>query len=117
MKRNAAGSEPDPNLRATLCEASLALGRLDADRLDAMARYCEVLIRGTEVVPFSSNGSEPEAREANLNPMRTLERVLEATRANLEVLRRLHDRSPEQLEYGPASLGGSWRAGGERGID
>jgi len=61
-----------PALRELVLEASRGLALLDADRL--------------------------EAREA-AGDMAVFARVLEATRANLNVMRRLHESHRDRLEY------------------
>jgi hypothetical protein len=99
----------NPDLRELVVEASLALARLDADRLEELAVSCQALNR--DLVP--SNGLERvewvrQAHEAQ-GELAVLGRVLEATRANLEVVNRLRERSGSRLEYAglhaPASAG------------
>ncbi|HEY1983851.1 MAG TPA: hypothetical protein VGG85_00495 [Terracidiphilus sp.] len=93
--------EKTPQLRALVVEASHALARLDADRLDELALSCQALNR--ELTPI------PEGRRADLAAqcrnasadLALLGRVLEATRANLAVMSRLRDLRQSPLEYRP----------------
>ena len=89
----------NPELRELVVEASLALASLDAERLDELALSCQALKRGL------TPGSELEraewvrqAQEAK-GDLAVFGRVLEATRANLEVMNRLRDRPGSPLEY------------------
>jgi hypothetical protein len=86
--------------RSLIVEAADALARLDADRLEEMARWCEALNRGP--VPADSSRSEAGGfRAFDLRQEITvLARVLEGTRANMNVLRRLGRSRSEAIEYG-----------------
>ncbi len=84
-------------------EASLSLARLDAERLEEMAISCQALNRD----PASSAPNDPaelarQAREA-AGDMAVFARVLEATRANLDVMNRLKGWHDGTLEYGGGS--------------
>ena len=88
-----------PELRELVVEASLALGRLDADRLEELAISCRALNRD---LPFVNN----EERTAFNNQaagasreMAVFERVLDATRSNLEIVSRVRGRRNSPLEY------------------
>jgi hypothetical protein len=88
-------------LKSVLAEASLALAHLDAERLEEMAFSCAALVR-------NADGQRSEARKqcgsglgAAKQEMAIFARVLEATRANLEVIHRLRPVRAAQLEYGP----------------
>lgn len=74
-----------------LKEACQALARLDADRLEELAATCRVLNR-----ELPSAGSE-RARVAQSmgygKPLRDLGRMVEKTRENLHVIRRVHLQS------------------------
>jgi hypothetical protein len=78
-------------LREVVVEASLALARLDADRLEELAISCAAL-NGDPGALSDSNRNEikRQAQEAS-GEMAVFGRVLEATRANLEVIRRLRE--------------------------
>lgn len=105
-----------PELRQLVREASEALARLDAERLEELAQCCQALNRelrrrksglqgNAGLAETESAGAElaQEAREA-AGEFVVFTRVLEVTRANLDVLTRLramgHDPEQEQLEYG-----------------
>lgn len=95
---------PEPELKNILAEASHALARLDADRLEEMALSCAALVRGVDRVRCDvKNQSGPSE---TMREMAIFARVLEATRANLKVMRRLREVRSAQLEYGPAQAGG-----------
>jgi len=81
------GSRPD--LKSTIREASRALALLDTARLEELAASCRAL---------SGRASLPEAKDA-ASDMAVLSRVLEATRANLEVMRRLSAMRAGRMEY------------------
>ncbi len=84
--------------KETLVDASRALAHLDADRLEEMALSCAALV-GDEHAHFDiRRHAEPGFGEAG-RELASFARVLEATRANLNVMRRLR---AQQLEYGMA---------------
>ena len=93
----------NPELKELVVEASLALARLDADRLEELALSCQALNR--DLAPGSARSERAElarqAREA-AGDMAVFARVLEATRANLEVMNRLRELRDGRLEYGGA---------------
>src|SRR5579863_3598139 len=90
----------NPELRELVVEASLALARLDADRLEELALSCQAL-NGDLAPALATDGGEM-ARQARAaaGEMAVFGRVLDATRANLEVMNRLRERRAAQLEYG-----------------
>jgi hypothetical protein len=94
----------NPELRALVVEASLALARLDADRLEELALSCQALNR--DLPAWSGQERAKMAREIRklAGEMAVFERVLEATRANLDVMSRLR-----QLHEGKREYGGSLR--------
>lgn len=98
-----------------LVEASHALAHLDADRLEEMALSCAVLVRDVDRVRCDAkNQCESGSGEA-MQAVGIFTRVLEATRANLKVMRRLRQVRSAQLEYGPAHAGGSASEESEHG--
>ena len=102
-----------PRLTEFVAEASRALAQLDTPRLEELALCCQALNRQPRD-HFSQSGAAlvQEVREA-MGEMATFARVLEATRANLEVMRRLEALRTGRLEYArPAAAG--WRTGGGR---
>ncbi|WP_058185804.1 hypothetical protein [Terracidiphilus gabretensis] len=86
-------------------EASAALARLDAERLEELARCCQALNRDLRKRSGAPGDDElgavlaAQAREA-AGEFVVFTRVLEATRANLDVMMRLRVFQQEQLEYG-----------------
>jgi hypothetical protein len=84
-----------PELRQIIAEASRALARLDANRLEELAGCCQALNR--DLPP-----REELARQAlgARTDLAVFAHVLEATRANLNVMRRLRNLRMEQAEYG-----------------
>jgi hypothetical protein len=115
------------DIREVVAEASLALARLDADRLEELALACQTLNRdrglnggsgamgGAEpgAVPSHSPGADRspdralarQAREA-AGDMKAFGRVLDATRANLVVMRRLRQLRLGHIEYSEAQARG-----------
>ncbi|HEY1896953.1 MAG TPA: hypothetical protein VGG62_11800 [Terracidiphilus sp.] len=87
-------------LKAMVVEASLALARLDAERLEELALSCRALNRdlsarsGQERLEMAREGLELTGE------MAVFERVLEATRANLDVMSRVRELRAGQREYG-----------------
>jgi hypothetical protein len=99
-----------PGLKDLVVEASQALARLDADRLEELALSCRALNR--ELGPPGAAGRRAlasEAREA-AGDMAIFARVLDATRANLNVLRRLRDLRLGLARYGESHR--EWTEGG-----
>ncbi len=89
-----------PELKELVVEASRALARLDADRLEELALSCQALNR--DLVQGDAPRSAAlalQAREARRD-MAVFARVLEATRANLNVMNRLRELCMGRLEYG-----------------
>jgi hypothetical protein len=102
----APGSERPP-LKTLVIEASQALARLDAGRLEELALSCEALIG--DMAPADSETLDDLARQANEaeTGMAVFARILEATRANLNVMQRLRELRASRLEYGELP-GGGW---------
>jgi hypothetical protein len=91
-------------LRELVEEASLALARLDADRLEELAASCADLRRRLD----GNDGAKGETvirqlRDAS-REVTVFARVLEATRANIAVVKRLRDPA-ETLDGYPARQG------------
>jgi hypothetical protein len=108
-----------PALRELVAEASRALARLDAGRLEELALSCQALNRewSRELASGGLHGSADagsdasqvrrtivlQAREAERD-LAVFGRVLEATRANIAVMRRIRAlRAGSQLDYGEPS--------------
>lgn len=93
-----------PELKHMVQEASLALAHLDADRLEELARASAALNRDWRIADAIEQAEiARQARQAAAD-MAVFARVLEATRANLNVLRRLRDLRMGRSEYGASGL-------------
>jgi hypothetical protein len=89
-----------PELRELMVEASRALACLDAERLEELALCCRALNRdGPPTGEKERLALSRQAREGKQD-LAVLGRVLEVTRANLNVMRRLRDLRLGLLEYG-----------------
>ncbi|MGA3332880.1 MAG: hypothetical protein ABSC62_01810 [Terracidiphilus sp.] len=102
-----------PELKELVVEASRALVRLDATRLEELALSCEALNRS--LGPMSTEERRKMARQVRevKSDMAVFARVLEATRANWNVMNRLRELRAGQLEYTERQARGS--AGVEAG--
>ena len=89
-----------PQLRELVVEASQSLARLDADRLEELALSCQALNR--DLTPMDGQQRAELARQSReaIGDMAVFARVLEATRANLNVMNRLREIREGRLEYG-----------------
>jgi hypothetical protein len=88
-----------PLLKELVVEASQALARLDADRLEELALSCQALNRDLADGDGGACAAlAVESREA-AGDMAVFARVLEATRANLNVMNRLRELRAGRLEY------------------
>lgn len=94
-------SAAPPELKAMVLEASRALAHLDAERLEELALSCSALNR--EQIHGDAESRLRLARQArgSRQEMALLASVLEATRANLRVLRQLSAMRDGRLEYAP----------------
>ena len=89
----------NPELKELVTEASQALARLDAPRLEELALSCQALNR--EAASFQAEEKRELSRQAReaAGDMAVFARVLEATRANLRVMNRLRELRASRLEY------------------
>ena len=102
-----------PKMKELVIEASRALARLDADRLEELALCCQALNRDLAQNGLAQQDGDAraalvlECKEAK-GDMAVFARVLEATRANLNVMSRLRELRAGRLEYlqGPMEYGG-----------
>lgn len=99
-----------PELKQIVAEASQALACLNARRLEELAACCRALIQDLPPQPDLAR----QARESAAD-MATLARVLEATRANIKVMRRLRELRQGAVEYAAASRAGWGISGGRDG--
>ncbi len=95
-----------PELKEMVAEASRALARLDAGRLEELVLSCHALNRA---LPSASAAEKKDlkrqAAEAQAD-MAVFGRVLEATRANLKVMNRLRELRIGRLEYTQRQVNG-----------
>lgn len=103
--------QANPELRELVVEASRALARLDAERLEEMALSCQALNRA--LAPEDREQRKLIARQARdaAADMAVFARVLEATRANLSVMNRLRELRTGRLEYSVRQARGETEAG------
>jgi hypothetical protein len=89
----------NPELKELVAEASRALARLDAPRLEELALSCQALNR--DLAPWTAEAQREWARQAReaAADMAVFARVLEATRANMRVMNRLRELRTGRLEY------------------
>ena len=90
----------DRKLETLLTEASQALVQLDAARLEELAVSCTALVRESD----SRTGQERVAVSRIQRELSAFGRTVEATGANLCVLRGLQDRHFVPPDYGPRAL-------------
>ena len=100
----------NPELKQVVAEASRALAQLDAARLEELSFSCQALNR--ELADSSSEDRAEfalQAREA-VEEMAVFARVLNVTRANLNVIQRLLDLRAGRSEYAerPAAANLAW---------
>ena len=94
-----------PELKELVREASEALARLDAGRLEELAQCCRALNRDWSLQADGAKRQQELARQAReaAGEFVIFTRVLRATRANLDVMARLRGMScgmsDERLEY------------------
>jgi len=104
-------------LKVIVSEATDALARLDADRLEDLALCCRNLNRALSESSTDESSYERslalraeiarQAREAT-GAMAQFSQVLSATRANLKVIAHIRTASPELLSYGDREAGWMW---------
>ncbi len=95
------------DLKEILQEASRALALLDADRLEELALFCQELKRNPIRADF---GEQARLAADTRRELTVLGRVLEATRANIRVLRTLRKTREDRFEYCPDESLASFRA-------
>jgi hypothetical protein len=102
-------------LKALVVEASLALARLDADRLEELALSCRALNRDLSAWNAEERTEMVRQTRESAPEMAVFERVLEATRANLDVMSRLRQLHEGHRDYG-GSLGSGSSGSGPWGL-
>ncbi len=113
--REAERSRAHPELKDVLAEASQALARLDADRLEEMVHGCQALGRELETAGPEKRAALARQSAEATKDLAILARVIEATRANLNVMNRLRELRGDRLEYKEAQVSGRGRAEGGHG--
>ena len=88
-----------PELKQIVVEASQALARLDAARLEELALSCQVLTRTLNPKEERVRKLLAEQTRDAQSDMAVFARVLEATRANLDVMNRLRELRAGRVEY------------------
>jgi len=91
--------QPQIKLRNTIAEASLSLALLDADRLEELAFECRKLNNDARLMPSVERADLARQALQASKEMAVFARVIEATRANLNVMRRLRDLRQGGCEY------------------
>ena len=92
-----------PLLKELVTEASQALARLDAERLEELALSCQALNRDLANMDKDARKALVPQAKAAVGDMAVFVRVLEATRSNLDVMNRLREQRLGQFEYRAAS--------------
>ncbi len=95
-------TEQQTELRQLVAEATHALARLEVGRLEEMALCCEALNRDGRWSAIADRAELVRQAQDAAGEMAVFARVLEATRSNANVLRRLEELRAERLEYGHA---------------
>lgn len=101
-------SQRASELMEIVAEASQALACLDASRLEELAACCQTLMRDLPPEPELARQAPRAAAD-----MATFARVLEATRANMKVMRRLQELRQGAAGYAAAN-GAKWSVSGGR---
>jgi hypothetical protein len=94
-------------MREMVVEASQALARLDAVRLEELAASCQALNRDLVLNDTGTRKTVVRDSRESVHDMAVLARVLEATRANIEVMNLLRESRAGRLEY-RAGESGRW---------
>ena len=88
-----------PMLKELVVEASRALALLDADRLEELALSCQALNRDLTQADAEARAALAREAQAATGDLAVFGRVLEVTRANLNVMNRLRELRGGPLEY------------------
>lgn len=97
-----------PELKQVVMEASQALARLDAGRLEELALSCQALSRDLAVTDTEGRDRLADQARDAAGEMAVFARVLEVTRGNLNVMTRLRELRAGRLEYSEAQARG-WK--------
>lgn len=96
-------SAAHPRMKEVVLEAARSLAHLDAARLEELAVSCNVLNRELQRAQGSARTRLAKEVLGNQREMALLASVLEATRANLRVLRHLSAMRTGSVEYAPGA--------------
>ena len=99
-------SQKHPGLKELVAEASRALARLDADRLEELSLSCQALNRDLAVVSAENRKVLAHQAHEAAGDMATFARVFQVTRANLEVMNRLRELRAGRPEYSQQQVQG-----------
>ncbi len=103
--------QANPGLKDVVVEASRALARLDAGRLEELALSCQALNQGLALLDAEGRADlTRQAREATAD-LAVFARVLDVTRANRNVMNRLRELRAVRLEYSERQARGGAGAG------
>ena len=94
--------EPHSEFKALIAVATEALAQLDAEALEALTLACN------EMASSSESAREERALDRNGSSLAAFARVIEASRANLSVLRQLSAMRTTRLDYGLAVASAGW---------
>jgi aminopeptidase N len=86
-------------LKELVVEASRALALLDADRLEELSLSCQALNRDLTQADTETRAALAREAQAATGDLAVFGRVLEVTRANLNVMNRLRELRGGPLEY------------------
>lgn len=104
--------ETSVGLKALIVEASRALARLDAGRLEELAFSCQALDRtmARGNADFDARRQMAQHAQEAATDMAVFARVLDATRANLHVMNRLQELRMGRLECSERQVRGGMGA-------
>ena len=89
-----------PVLKEIVVEASRALARLDADRLEELALSCQALNKDYSASSLQDRSLLAAQARHSRRELKTLARILELTQDNLQVFRQTCEPQSGRLEYG-----------------
>jgi hypothetical protein len=112
-----ASGRANPELRGLIADASCALARLDRARLEELALSCQALNRSLGTMNLAERAKlTHQARDAQKD-LAILAQVLDATRANLNVMERLRELRMGRIEYSERQVVGGAMVEVSRGDD
>lgn len=106
-----------PELKEIVVAASRALAQLDADRLEELASSCQALNRELTIATGTAQQELKDQARAAQNDLQIFARVLDVTRANLDVIRRLREIRMGRRGYGDEQARGWTELENVHGLD